>query len=279
MKENNISTEHDTMLPDLERKLQKELSRYQYPAVAFSAGIDSTLVLASAVKIHGNQCIAIMVKNEAVPQREVEEARRIADFLKCSLIVKEIDVLSLDKVARNNKKRCYYCKKMMLREIKSIAKTQGCSVVLDGSNSDDHNCYRPGAKACREEGIISPLQNCGINKTNVRNLARYWELPNWEKPSSPCLLTRFPYDMEIPITKELLIAVEQGEDCLRKICRSNFRLRWAGQGSVRIEVTEGEMEAILKHRQELCKTLGDLGFHKITMDLYPFQSGRFDMEK
>ena len=85
--------------------------------------------------------------------------------------------------------------------------------------------------------------------------------------------------MEIPITKELLIAVEQGEDCLRKICRSNFRLRWAGQGSVRIEVTEGEMEAILKHRQELCKTLGDLGFHKITMDLYPFQSGRFDMEK
>ena len=97
------------------------------------------------------------------------------------LIVKEIDVLSLDKVARNNKKRCYYCKKMMLREIKSIAKTQGCSVVLDGSNSDDHNCYRPGAKACKEEGIISPLQNCGINKTNVRNLARYWELPNWEK--------------------------------------------------------------------------------------------------
>ena len=79
------------MLPDLERKLQKELSRYQYPAVAFSAGIDSTLVLASAVKIHGNQCVAIMVKNEAVPQREVEEARRIADFLKCSLIVKEIE--------------------------------------------------------------------------------------------------------------------------------------------------------------------------------------------
>ncbi len=267
------------MLPFLEQKLLTEVARYRNPAVAFSAGIDSTLVLAATAKIHGKQCLAVMIKNEAVPQREVEEARSIADFLGCSLIVAEIDVLTLPPVARNDKDRCYHCKTAMLRKIMEIGAEHGCSIVLDGSNLDDKDQYRPGSVAAKEAGIASPLQNAGLCKTNVRILAKRWGLNNWQKPSSPCLLTRFPYHMTDAITGEMITSIGQGEEFLRGICERDVRLRWAGPNKARIEVTEEEMAAVLEQRQAIRTALRRLGFTEVTLDLAPYASGSFDRKE
>lgn len=257
-------------------KLHNLLLTAPSPAVAYSGGIDSTLVLYLAQQLWPEKALGILVKSEAQSEREIQAALALAREHQLKVEVVEIGVLAIPEVARNGKKRCYHCKRAMLRAIKEVAAAKGCEVVYDGSNADDQSQYRPGAQALAAEKVVSPLQLCGFIKTNVRHYAKELGLKNWSKPSVPCLLTRFPYDRAEPISLDQLRQIDQGEASLSQVCQDNFRLRWERPDAVRLEVSPGDMSRIIGAREELLTALRNLGFKQVTLDLAPFKSGSFD---
>ena len=178
--------------------------------------------------------------------------------------------MDLPDFTSNSERRCYFCKDHLYKLLDKYAEQHGFQVLLDGSNADDLSDYRPGLQAALEQSVRSPLQEAGFTKDEIRQLAKELNLPNWDKPSSPCLSSRIPYGTEI--TFNLLQQVEKAEDFLSVLGFNEFRVRHHGDVA-RIEIPPQDFNDLIKHRLEIIQNFNDLGYQYVTLDIKGFRSG------
>lgn len=254
-------------------RLQQILSEMKTVLIAFSGGIDSTFLLKLALKTLGtDNVLAVTASSETYPAEELQYAEKLAESLGANYISIHTEELKDSRFAENPPERCYYCKSELFRKLQSLAADHNLRFVLDGANADDLNDFRPGMKAGRELGVRSPLQEAGLTKNEIRTIAKSEGLPNWDKPSMPCLSSRFPYGHTITVKK--LTQVDEAERFMRSLGFIEIRVRHHGD-TARIEVPEYLIPKITEDsiRREIVSTFESLGFNYITLDLKGFRSG------
>lgn len=248
-------------------------------ALAFSGGVDSTLLLAVLKGLRDEMdfpLLAVFFHSVLQTAEERAAAERIAGEVGVELVVLDFDPLGIPGVAGNPVDRCYLCKKHIFGRLIELAKEKGLKTVVDGTNGDDVQGYRPGRRALMEFGVVSPLEALGIGKAEVRAMAKTLNLAVASKPSAPCLATRFPYGTQI--TEEGIRRVTQGEKAVRDILGSSRGVRLRVHGALgRIEVEASVLPLALEHRAELVAALKALGFDYVTLDLEGFRSGSMDV--
>lgn len=240
--------------------------------VAFSGGVDSTLLAKVCQEELGDRVLAVTVRAQIHPSFEVGDAREAAEAIGIRHEVVEADAFDIPGIADNPPDRCYHCKKEVFGRLKHMAEDRGLAHLVDGTNADDTGDYRPGAKAAEELGVRSPLKEAGMSKDDIRRLSKELGLLTWDKPSLACLASRIPYGD--PITPENLRMIDQAEDALRALGYAQCRVRHHGD-LARIEVSP---EAIVRLaeagvRQELVGKLKAIGYAYVTLDLAGYRSG------
>jgi len=228
--------------------------------------------LKTAHEVLGKNVLAVIASSETYPQKEREEAIRLAQKFNIRYKVIETKELESSDFANNPPQRCYFCKKELFSKLKDIAEAEGIPYILDGSNYEDTADFRPGTKAAEELGIRSPLKEVHLGKSEIRQLSKRSSLPTWNKPSLACLSSRFPYYTKID-TKNLK-QVAQAEECLRKLGFTQVRVRHHGQ-IARIEIEPPEFPKITekKVREAVIKNFKKFGYIYIALDLAGFRSG------
>lgn len=256
-------------------KLIENLKSSGSVAVAFSGGVDSAFLLKAAKEALGNNVIAVTVRSCFIPKDELCEAVNFCRHENIKHIICDANPLAINGFADNPINRCYICKKEIFGIIKKAVADNGISAVAEGSNINDNNDYRPGMKAIRELGILSPLQASGFTKQEIRDMSEKLGLPTWNKPSFACLASRFAYGEKI--TEEKLGQVEKAEQILRN---SEFRqLRVRIHGNIaRIEVLPEDFEKLLGMREQLYRDIKATGFSYVTMDLQGYRTGSMNEE-
>jgi len=256
-------------------KLKKILKDMGSLIIAFSGGVDSSFLLKVAENVLGKNVIAVTAKSLTYPKREFEDAKRIARSLNCRQIIIDSNEMKIKEFRNNPKNRCYFCKKELFLKLISIKNKYNFNFVVDGTNYDDLNTFRPGLKALKELGIRSPLAEAGLTKEEIRKYSRLLNLTTWNKPSFACLSSRFPYGEEI--TKSKLKKIENAEDFLRSLGFRQIRVRYH-YPIARIEIEKEEIPKILQSniREKMIKKLKKIGFEYITLDLEGYRSGSMD---
>lgn len=257
-------------------QIMREFSKNDI-AVAFSGGVDSSLLLKIACSfagISGKKVYAITMQTRLHPAGEIADARKICEEIGAFHIVITVDELLEAGILNNPTDRCYLCKKHLFIKMLEKAASLGVSTVIEGTNEDDLHVYRPGIRALRELNIESPLARAGMTKEDVRNLAKEYGLSAASKPSTPCLATRFPYGTAL--SYEDMARVEKGEAWLKNLGFYNVRLRIHGQ-IARIETDKAAFPALLEQAEEITAYLKSLGYDYITLDLEGFRSGSMDI--
>lgn len=245
-------------------------------AVAFSGGVDSSLLLtvaAKAARRNQTKVIALMAETELHPREECRFAAEQARDLGVEFIAVPCDVWHEAGIEENPKDRCYRCKRYLLAKLKEVGESLGAVIFLEGSNADDLLEYRPGRRAVKELGFVSPLEYAGITKPMVRELADRYGIKAYNRPSTPCLATRFPYGTRL--TPDKVNRVEQGEQYLKDLGCYNVRVR-VHDGMSRIEVDTNDFSIISDHRKEIVERFKSLGFTRVALDLEGFASGSMD---
>jgi pyridinium-3,5-biscarboxylic acid mononucleotide sulfurtransferase len=251
-------------------KLYDLLGTMDGAIVAFSAGIDSTFVLACAKEVLGDRVLAITAASETFPERELQEAVELARTFGVRHEVIEIREMENPHFVANNPDRCYHCKAGLYGRVTELARERGILYVLDGANMDDLGDYRPGRQAAREYEIRSPLQEAGLYKEELRELAREMGVPNWNKPSFACLSSRIPYgDL---ITLEKVGQLDRGEEKLREFGFTQIRIRHHDK-IARVEVPREEFAKAIEYAEEITAMLKEEGFAYVTLDLQGYRSG------
>ena len=264
------------MLPqDLQEKTVKLESIFQKMGaalVAFSGGIDSTLVLKVAHHTLGKKAVAVVAVSPTFPEGELEDIHRISREIGAELIVTHTNQLEIPSFVRNDDSRCYHCKTDLYGIFEPIKQTSGINVVVDGTNLDDLSDDRPGLRAAREYAVRSPLVESGFTKADVRSLAQHLGLSNWDKPAAACLSSRIPRGLVI--SEMNLRRVEQAERILKEEGFRQVRVR-DHEGIARIEVAQQEIEYFFEgdRRQRITESLKHLGFRWVTLDLAGYQAG------
>jgi uncharacterized protein len=266
----------DGLMPDLLSKrdrLLEILRRLDNVAVAFSGGIDSTVVAQAAHFALGDRAVAVTADSASVPRAEIDEAQRLARHIGIRHRLIATDEFADPDYVRNDGARCYFCKSELYRRIETILPELGATVICTGANVDDLGDYRPGLRAAAEHGARHPLQEAGFTKPDVRALARAWNLPTWDKPASPCLSSRLAPGVEV--TRERTGRVEAAEAFLRELGCREFRVRLHEGELARIEVPADEIWRLADPavRDDLVRRLKELGFRFVTLDLEGFRSG------
>ncbi|PWK03942.1 ATP-dependent sacrificial sulfur transferase LarE [Tumebacillus permanentifrigoris] len=238
--------------------------------VAFSAGIDSTFVLACAKEVLGDRVLAVTAASETFPDRELREAVALAAELGVRHEVIEIREMANPNFVANNPDRCYHCKAGLYSQLTALAQEREIAWVLDGANMDDLGDYRPGRQAAKEFAIRSVLQEADIYKEELREMAREMGLSNWEKPSFACLSSRIPYGNLI--TLEKVGQLDRGEERLRALGFRQIRLRHHDQ-IARVEVLRDELARAVEYADEITAILKEEGFSYVTLDLQGYRSG------
>ena len=253
------------------RELEAIVAPHGSALVAFSGGVDSCLALAVAARaLPKGGVLAVTSNNETYLPSELGQAEEFARSLGVEHVVVNTRELDDPNYAKNPTNRCYFCKSTLYSDLERMASEQGYGCVVDGANKDDEGDYRPGRKAAREIGVVSPLSVAGVTKDEVRSLAKHLGLPTWDKPALACLSSRFPYGQ--PITPEKLAQVARAEEFMRSRGYRQVRVRHHGE-IARLEVGAGELERAFADREEISAELTDAGFLYVTLDLAGYKSG------
>lgn len=219
--------------------LKEELRKYPYAVVAFSGGTDSTLLLAAAKEVLGDNVLALTWQSEVTPDAEIESAMKLATDLGVSQQILSESFLSNKEATANNDDRCYFCRLKMYAVIKKAVKNIDGAAIMEGVNTDDLNDYRPGIRAAAEAGIVHPLVDAGLSKNDIREIAKKIGLPNWNKEAAPCLGSRIAYGQRI--TTDRLNRVDTAETLLKDMGFSNVRVRLLDDIHARVEVAPQEV--------------------------------------
>lgn len=256
---------------DKYQKLIEIIRNKKNAAVAFSGGVDSSFLCKAAIDALGDNAIAITIVSPMLPKSEIDCAKRVA--AQVGIVHYLVENLEIeDDVAANPKDRCYHCKKIEFGNIQAEAKLHGVDTVLDGSNVDDLSDYRPGLKALEELNIVSPLRDAGLNKEEIRELSKKFDLPTWDKPAFACLASRIPYGERID--RDKLSRVEKSEDWLRNFGFRQFRVRSHGD-IARIEVAPEERKLLFNESSldEISHALKKFGFLYVSFELEGYVLG------
>jgi uncharacterized protein len=270
------STAPISLTPELAAKCERLLDVLRglgSVAVAFSGGIDSTVVAMAAQLALGDEAVAVTADSPSVPRREIAEAAKLARQIGIRHLVVATEEFDDPDYVRNDGARCYFCKSELYDRIDSLLPELGAAVICSGANLDDQDDYRPGLKAAAEHKVRHPLQEAGFAKADVRALALAWGLPTWDKPASPCLSSRLAPGVEV--TRERTGRVEAAESFLHELGLRECRVRLHEGELARIEVPATELARMAEPavRDGLVRRLNELGFRFVTLDLEGFRSG------
>ena len=242
-------------------------------AVAFSGGIDSTVVARAAVEVLGDRAVAVTADSPSVPRAELADAKRLAALIGIRHEIISTNEFDNPRYLENDGSRCFHCKDELYSQIETLLPRLGMSVMCSGANVDDAGDYRPGLTAAAQHGVRHPLQEAGLGKADVRRLALYWGLPTWDKPASPCLSSRLAPG--VAVTTERTARIEAAEMYLRNLGLRECRVRLHESELARIEVPASEIARLAdpEVRNALVTRLRELGFGYVTLDLEGFRSG------
>lgn len=242
-------------------------------AVAFSGGLDSTVLAKAACLALGDRAVAVTGVSPSLAVGELDECRDLAARIGIRHEVIQTEELSNPDYQKNAPDRCFHCKTELFSQVEKIAERLDVAVVADGSNRDDHGEHRPGLRAAQQRKVRSPLADCDLTKPELRLLARHWGLPTWDKPAAPCLSSRIAYGEQV--TPERLAMVDAAERFLRSRGFSPLRVRYHRGDIARIEVAAEALPRLVDPpmRQEVVEQLSALGFKYVSVDLRGFRSG------
>ena len=238
--------------------------------VAFSGGVDSTLVAVAAHRVLGEGALAVTADSPALATRELDEALELAEKFGLNHQVICTNEMEREGYVTNSSQRCYFCKTELYSQLTSLADQKGYRWVANGANTDDISDYRPGMQAAAEHRVRSPMVEAGLDKSAVRRIAQELNIPIWDKPAQPCLSSRIPYGT--PVTIENLSKIERAEDYLRSLGLREVRARHHDR-LCRIEVGESEMETAFSLRKQIVENLKKIGYLWVSLDLSGLRSG------
>ncbi len=252
--------------------LQAYLRSLGTVAVAFSGGVDSSLLLKVAHDTLGDGAFAITAETHTMPSEDKPATEEFCRREGIRQYILTYDELQIPGFAQNPTNRCYLCKTALFEHMAAIANEHGAAALVEGSNLDDEGDYRPGLRAVAEQGVKSPLRHAGLHKQDIRDLSRELGLPTWDKPAAACLSSRFPYWHQI--TEQKLRMVDEAENYLRSLGVGQVRVR-IHDDLARIEVSQGDIDLLARAdvRAQVDQRLRELGFAYVTLDLAGFRSG------
>ncbi len=256
------------------RTLKTNIAALGRVVAAFSGGVDSSFLAYTARTVLGKDgFLAVTAKSETFPQSEMDEA--IAFAKQYDIRHKIVDTAELDTIngSGNSRDRCYYCKRELFSGLTNLSKELGYNAVIEGSNTDDDNDFRPGKRAIRELGILSPLKDAGLSKADIRSISFEEGLPTWDKPAYACLTSRFPYGVEI--TEQSLRMIEQAEIFLKARGFRQCRVRCFGRKAV-VEVDAALVNKALDMKDEIVNALIGAGFEEAEIDPAGYRTGRMN---
>ncbi|WP_445636185.1 ATP-dependent sacrificial sulfur transferase LarE [Nostoc sp. DSM 114161] len=263
------------MLTEKLEQLRALFQEMEQALIAYSGGVDSTLVAKIAYDVLGDRALAVTAVSPSLLPEELEDAKIQAATIGIRHQIVQTHEMENPNYTSNPVNRCYFCKSELHDTLKPLALELGYPYVVDGVNADDLHDYRPGIQAAKERGARSPLAEVGVSKVEVRQLSQQLNLPWWDKPAQPCLSSRFPYGEEITVAK--LQRVGRAEIFLRKLGWQNLRVRSEGD-TARIELLPEQIkEFVLKtDLQTLVNAFQDFGFIYVTLDLEGYRSGKLN---
>jgi pyridinium-3,5-biscarboxylic acid mononucleotide sulfurtransferase len=261
------------LLAQKREQLLSRLKELESCAVAFSAGVDSTVVAKAAQLALGENAVAVTGTSPSMAAGELEEAKMLATLIGIRHTIVPTDEFTQPDYLRNASDRCYHCKTELYTQLDRLLPELGVKHAVNGANADDLGDYRPGMQAASEHSVLSPLAECGLGKADVRELARQWKLPVWDKPATPCLSSRVAYGEEV--TPQRLAMIDQAEQFLRSHGLRTVRVRYHKGDLARLEVPVDALERFVdaSFRRQLTAQLREIGFKFITLDLEGFRSG------
>jgi uncharacterized protein len=252
------------------KQLKSIIARCESAVIAFSGGVDSSLVCAVAHEVLGDRVVAVTAVSHTYPPGEIDVAKEVANLIGIKHAIIQTDELDDPRFIANPIDRCYLCKSELLGKLDDTRKKFGFKNILDGTNHDDLSDFRPGFRALEEFGVMSPLALAGIGKKEVRQLAAEYGLPNFDKPANPCLASRIPFGCTI--TQESLERIAKAEGFMHSLGFGVVRVRDHGD-LASIEVAKSELRKAFMLKNEMEKNLKRLGYRFVTLDLDGYRSG------
>jgi pyridinium-3,5-biscarboxylic acid mononucleotide sulfurtransferase len=249
-------------------ELKKELSNYDNLIIAYSGGLDSSLLLKAAHMVLADRVLAVISDSPSIPRSELNAAIQFARNTGARLRIINTGEIDNESYAKNPDNRCYFCKTELYEDTKKIASEEGVRFIANGTNLDDLGDYRPGLKAAEEHQVVSPLRDAGLTKDDIRLIAKYLDLEVWDKPASPCLASRIPYGNQV--TREKLAQVEKAEEYVKSFGVKELRVRHFGEKAV-LEVNPSYLAIVKSNFPAICLEFNQLGFNVV--EVKEFQSG------
>jgi uncharacterized protein len=254
------------------RLLEARLSQLGSLMVAYSGGVDSAFLAATAHRVLGDKVLAVLADSPSLARRDMQQAQAFAESLAMPLRIVQTEELEQPDYARNDANRCFHCKSELFTQMKSLGATLGFEHIAYGMNADDKSDYRPGQRAATEQSVLAPLAEVNLTKVEVRALSKAAGFPLWDRPAAPCLSSRVEYGRAV--TPEVLAQVEQGEEALRALGFRELRVRHHGE-LARVEIARTELPRALtiEMLDAITSALKQAGFQYVTLDCAGFRSG------